>query len=1054
MDNETKNRLFEWIVATLAQHNYDGDITALSTSVLSYIGNQNEVDDLEEILIEKLTPTLKNETKSFVSKLIQTLSTKSYLSQSSKTSSDNENDYNNRRKSDNDDDDTTSNKGAASPIPPPSPSSNLDTTQKSKFAKLFNFYDEKEPSKKPTKMKIFQNIFELYEKLRYQEDEPKLTIGICAMEKKANGKPMLAILGRIERFKRFNFVKFGDECILNKSIEEWPICDILISFFSSGFPLQKAIDYVKLRKPFCFNDLEKSSILLDRRKVYKVLLDSSVPVVRYAVCERDENNNLITPFEEEEDAVIVGNIKIKKPFVEKPIDAEDHNIYIYYPSSVGGGCKTMFRKVSDRSSSFFPDVNRVRTQGSYIYEEYAPTEGYDIKVYTVGVSYAHAEARKSPSLDGKVERREDGKEQRYPIMLSMQEKAIANKIVTNFGQNVCGFDILRSGGVSYVCDVNGWSFVKGSEKYYDDAASLLGVMMLTQFNRKIPDMIQTPRESNNAPLLGSAVSQNELRCVVGIFRHGDRTPKQKIKITVTDAKAIEFFNAKGGTAKKEVKLKSATDLATILTMVSEWIERPNDFDEESIEGFKHVKMVLTQDGSFRGINRKVQLKPVSSDQSNQISTVLLILKWGGVLTELGMQQSEQLGHNFRFQMYNPERGGLLRLHSTMRHDLKIYSSDEGRVQMTAAAFAKGFLDLEGQLTPILATLVYKDEQASTMLDDSGRGESLTKEVKDRLKKLLNNKSYDDLSKPDVIELFAPTKTSNLVEALKIIENPIKCLGQVQESLIKICSCLRFYVDTEPDRSIHGSETVSLMYGRWHKLCISLYNSTKDQYDISKIPDIFDCTTYDLIHNSGLEDLNQLLKDLYPIIHSLENYVVVQEYGITAQEKYNLGMGLSADLWKKIHHDLDTCRTDLKRSRSSELLPTENYLQVPVQLHHDYAKGVKSPTRRVKTRLYFTSESLLHSILNVLRYAPNSIVKTEDGERTPPGLGYLTQVVFKMFENTHLSIEDPNRYVITIFYSDGVYGWKGSTNVPPNPLQILKENISLDEFVQFLPIFSQ
>ena len=33
-------------------------------------------------------------------------------------------------------------------------------------------------------------------------------------------------------------------------------------------------------------------------------------------------------------------------------------------------------------------------------------------------------------------------------------------------------------------------------------------------------------------------------------------------------------------------------------------------------------------------------------------------------------------------------GGLLRLHSTYRHDLKMYASDEGRVQMTAAAFAK------------------------------------------------------------------------------------------------------------------------------------------------------------------------------------------------------------------------------------------------------------------------------------------------------------------------------------------------------------------------------
>lgn len=62
--------------------------------------------------------------------------------------------------------------------------------------------------------------------------------------------------------------------------------------------------------------------------------------------------------------------------------------------------------------------------------------------------------------------------------------------------------------------------------------------------------------------------------------------------------------------------------------------------------------------------------------------------------------------------------GVLRLHATYRHDLKIYTSDEGRVQMTAAAFTKGFLDLEGQLTPILASLVSKNKTVTSMLDDT------------------------------------------------------------------------------------------------------------------------------------------------------------------------------------------------------------------------------------------------------------------------------------------------------------------------------------------------
>ena len=57
---------------------------------------------------------------------------------------------------------------------------------------------------------------------------------------------------------------FDEATILKKPVEEWPVVNGFVSFFSHGFPLDKAIAYKNLRNPFIVNDLEMQYVLQDR----------------------------------------------------------------------------------------------------------------------------------------------------------------------------------------------------------------------------------------------------------------------------------------------------------------------------------------------------------------------------------------------------------------------------------------------------------------------------------------------------------------------------------------------------------------------------------------------------------------------------------------------------------------------------------------------------------------------------------------------------------------------------------------------------------------------
>ncbi|XP_017545707.1 inositol hexakisphosphate and diphosphoinositol-pentakisphosphate kinase 1 isoform X7 [Pygocentrus nattereri] len=896
-----------------------------------------------------------------------------------------------------------------------------------------------------------RNNSDAYDEEEDEDDlasERQISVGICSMMKKSNSKPMTQIMERLCKFEYISVVIFPEDVILNEPVEKWPVCDCLVSFHSKGFPLDKAVSYAKLRNPLLINDLNMQYFIQDRREVYRILQEEGIDLPRYAVLNRDPDRPEECNLVEGEDHVEVNGEVFHKPFVEKPVSAEDHNVYIYYPTSAGGGSQRLFRKIGSRSSVYSPE-STVRKTGSYIYEEFMPTDGTDVKVYTVGPDYAHAEARKSPALDGKVERDSEGKEIRYPVMLTAMEKLVARKVCLAFKQTVCGFDLLRANGHSFVCDVNGFSFVKNSMKYYDDCAKVLGNMIMRELAPQFHIPWSIPMEAEDIPIVPTTSgTMMELRCVIAVIRHGDRTPKQKMKMEVRNALFFDLFEKYGGYKTGKLKLKKPKQLQEVLDIARQLLAelgQHNDCEiEEKKSKLEQLKTVLemesslndNQYGHFSGINRKVQLTylpngqpKASSEEEDSLKegpSLLLVLKWGGELTPAGRVQAEELGRAFRC-MYPGGQGdyagfpgcGLLRLHSTYRHDLKIYASDEGRVQMTAAAFAKGLLALEGELTPILVQMVKSANMNGLLDSDSDSLTDCQQRVKARLHEIMQkNQDFTE----EAYQKLAPTGSPSLVNSMKIIGNPVKTCDQVY-ALIQSLTCQirkRLEDPKSANLQLYHSETLELMLQRWSKLERD-FRMKSGRYDISKIPDIYDCVKYDTQHNSSLSLDNML--ELFRLSRALADIIIPQEYGISKLEKLDIASAYCLPLIKKI-------QLDLQRTHEDEAV---NKLH---PLWFRYSRGVMSPGRHVRTRLYFTSESHVHSLLSIFRYG--GLLNEEKDEQWKQAmdylsavteLNYMTQIVIMLYEDNNKDPSSEERFHVELHFSPGVKGCQDDENAP-------------------------
>ncbi|KAJ9112885.1 hypothetical protein QFC19_000440 [Naganishia cerealis] len=563
----------------------------------------------------------------------------------------------------------------ASTSPQPTPDVNVITSGGS--STLINNAELPQARSKEKSRKGSSGGEEKTESSQHVSGEEPVILGVCAMDVKARSKAMREILTRLVEIEKggVNVKLFGDMVILEEDITHWPPVDVLISFFSKDFPLAKAIAYTQIPNitrppPISINSLAMQALLWDRRLVLAILDHIGVPTPMRAEVNRDggprvhprlrervrRDLGLVLPgtkSEEEEtwddpiiperwvqsrakakasgglksevprskevilredgNAIIVGGTVIEKPFVEKPVDGEDHNVYIYHRN---GGGRRLFRKVGNKSSEQDPTLWHPRTNGSFIYEEFINVDNAeDIKIYTVGPNFSHAETRKSPVVDGLVRRNADGKETRFITQLSPEEKGWAKDIVEAFGQRVCGFDLLRctedTGIRSLIIDVNGWSFVKGNQAYYDKAAEILSNVCKTARERK-RKYAQADAVANGITVSKPKVDQtvvpssSVLRATVTVLRHADRTPKMKLKFTfpANEAWTKPFLRLLRG-HREEIILRDARQLQYILDAADETARL--GCTPEVAQKLANLKDVLARKTGLAGT--KAQLKP-------------------------------------------------------------------------------------------------------------------------------------------------------------------------------------------------------------------------------------------------------------------------------------------------------------------------------------------------------------------------------------------------------------------------------------------------------------
>ena len=186
----------------------------------------------------------------------------------------------------------------------------------------------------------------------------------------------------------------------------------------------------------------------------------------------------------------------------------------------------------------------------------------------------------------------------------------------------------------------------------------------------------------------------------------------------------------------------------------------------------------------------------------------------------------------------------------------------------------GLLELEGEIPPILVSLVHKEKNSEHMLDPSGN-KMVKRELetcKDKINENLQKDfEFEKTSENEHTCIVGPPSLISLHRALKKVGNPRCALFDIHKTISDLLEQLDDMLDQmgsgderrneggegllcEDGRNeealsgikLYKGETLLELTERWRLLHRRLYDEEKGQFDLSRIPDIHDSVRFDML----------------------------------------------------------------------------------------------------------------------------------------------------------------------------------------------------------------